>query len=175
MLAVDVTLSGDVINDPLSGTNTELGAFAYIFNTTQLQAFIDNPGDPVAALGLSQALADEDNLSEVPANPDPNERNPFALFETGSINQTETLSINIGDGSVTAQQFYVGAILYGIANGDGNSVSSLNSLSLSFTPGFDTSTVAAASAVPLPPALWLLVPAVGWLGGRRRLSGTAQD
>ncbi len=164
-ITLDVTLTGSVVNDN-GGMQTGLGALAFLFTVDALTGFLNTPVDAASAASLGTGFIFLSGVDSVPADPFA-VPNPFEETATNpTVNLSDSLSIVVADGSVTAQQFYLGVYLYAFADGDGQSVSATDSLNISFAPGVNTAALVAAG-VPLPAALWLFTPAL-LLGLRRR-------
>ncbi|MGR8920567.1 MAG: hypothetical protein ACU85V_13200, partial [Gammaproteobacteria bacterium] len=174
-----VTVSGSVTNDN-GGLHTGLGAFGFLFTVPDLEAFgfPDVPSSAIDGFALGTeflALANIDSIPGDPADALPPNVNPFEVTTTNpdvSGVLTDTMSVTVGDGSVTPQQFYLAVFLYGFADGAGQEVSSLNSLEVTLASpdaGALADLAAVGTPVPLPGAAVLLgLPLATTLGRRRR-------
>ncbi len=140
-LHLDWGITGNIVNtdsDPVTG----LVVFVGFFGSDTL--LFPDVSDPVNTIGLLAALAHED-----PAN------NFLEFTQHGSVSHQGTLTIDVDNGS----QFYLAMGLMAAAGGGGAMAESLSTLTASFNG--NPSLVPAITAVPIPPALVMLLSALG--------------
>ena len=142
MISADVNLTGSIMN-PASNDQTGLAGAVSIVQVEAPEDFQFLSGVLAILLGLT---APDVQLEQTIA---------------GSVNLMGQLSATFDEGD----QFYVVAFLGASAGGAGASAASLSTLTVNFDAA--SAAVLAPAAVPLPGALFLLLPALGILRLRR--------